>query len=71
MKKRKRRGKLMWACMGWDDGYYINKVRCKGEDISHDRHTSIPLEACSGLRLKPGEGPVRVRVTIERERSQR
>ena len=70
MKKRKRRGKLMWAYRDKKTWLYCcdpdrnsaTRYACGAEFV----HSLWP-----GPFLQPGEGPVRVRVIIERERSQR
>lgn len=68
---KKRKGKLMWACRCNDGDYYLHPYKDECLYNDHNRETLYDSRAWPGPILKPGEGPVRVRVTIERERSQR
>ena len=67
---KKRKGILMLACRQDNGNYHLHSV-CMSKCLWQDSETSYTSRAWPGPMLKPGEGPVRVRVTIERERSKR
>ena len=66
---KKREGKLLWACRWFSGEYYLHSG--VNECFWHKGETRYTSREWPGPALKHGEGPVRVRVTIKLERSQR